>query len=943
MNFRITTLLFAVLLSTLWVFGLMLAYKKSAGDPGFIMPTLRAADPKIDHVIIETIGDKDAKPITMEFKLEGETWLHVVDKQKAKVEGNRIKQSIVDAITSAKADDSADTSKSKKTYGMDPPQMTIKLTGDVKGERKTWEFYVGKESVDRAFVYVNSSDRKDKVFAVSGIGMKGLLVKDPRYLRSKRLFDFDSDRVTEVHTKKAKDELKVKKDDELWKFIIPPLGPVGAFDTESEEKKKDFVPKEPGIASVKSLLTTIGNIRVEEDDDFEALGKPAELYGLAENKESMRIDVLTGDKKETLLIGKEVPKEFLRDRKGDFYYAKYPGDDGIMQISARWLEPVDKVLKEPGKLRSLDIAAFDASNADYIIVKQGKDEFKFYKTTKSEPRPFNPHEKFAPPPAEFEWHLFVGKDKQKANTQAVQKLLNDVLGKKRIEEFTDFAEADLKKRETEMGLESPAAEITVYLNAVEKKKEGDKDEKKEEKKNDKTKTEVGKDDPPKLNEKLKAVITLAIGKTDKETVHARRVIEDGKAKSWFTLKKEFVEKMLPAEGVQLAFADLALPTYAADDVIAVVLERTTDRGPEKFEFTRTTFQNRHFWHVKDGAGSVLANSENVSEIVNELSRGAAKKLIKKLDDKENLDKYGLTKPGVVVTVTTKKRELAPGAAARLVTMLGLGFISGLEVVADAVAQVHAEKGESFTLELGKDTSEEKDRPGTFAKHSGSKMLMLVPADLVTHIKKVDLRDRATVMYNQPQLEALYKASVAFNPHGILMFASPHFTGAVHNFDVDTIKEVRIESRTPAEFRSYQFVRDAKDKEKDKDKPWAWTDKSSLKEFQLDSEKVNQFVKDFAKLKTAERFAVYVLPKDAKAAQESLDTFKLGPKDFTAKLELVTEDGKTITLTIGMNQMPFGFYAHSSAWSETVFFVAPSSVAPLLSGPGQFAKERFAGN
>ena len=235
------------------------------------------------------------------------------------------------------------------------------------------------------------------------------------------------------------------------------------------------------------------------------------------------------------------------------------------------------------------------------------------------------------------------------------------------------------------------------------------------------------------------------------------------------------------------------------------------------------------------------------------------------------------------------------------------------------------------------------------------MLLLVPAHLVRQIKEMDLRDRVTATQYQPELEALYRANTAFNPFGVLMFASPHFTGQVHNLDVDKIKEVHLVIRTPAERRSLDFIRNPKDKEKDKDKPWTWTNVTApkIEEFQLDSEKVNQLVKDFAKLHVENpRFAEYSLPpKDAKdpKAPDPLAEFKLTPEECTVKLDLVTEDDKgkvsTVTLTVGMNpsQLNLGYYARTSLWGDVVFFLPRSKIQPLLEGPSQFAKERFTGN
>src|ERR1019366_1460243 len=118
-----------------------------------------------------------------------------------------------------------------------------------------------------------------------------------------------------------------------------------------------------------------------------------------------------------------------------------------------------------------------------------------------------------------------------------------------------------------------------------------------------------------------------------------------------------------------------------------------------------------------------------------------------------------------------------------------------------------------------------------------------------------------------------------------------------------VKEIRLSVRTPFELRSFAFEKHAKDK--------TWTDKSNLQEFKLDSDKVAQLVKDVAKLKT-DRFAAYTGGPRGE--------HKLGAKEANVKLDLTMDDGKTVTLVIGAKYQNLGYFANSSIWPETVFFV-----------------------
>jgi len=331
------------------------------------------------------------------------------------------------------------------------------------------------------------------------------------------------------------------------------------------------------------------------------------------------------------------------------------------------------------------------------------------------------------------------------------------------------------------------------------------------------------------------------------------------------------------------------------------------------------------WYIKDPlepTGAKLADNNKVQGFVMSLGKLEVKKWVRELSDKEDLEKLGLKTPGIVLSVQVKKPVPTANAAASLAGALVDPSI--LTAVFSVIAHRETDKGETITFEMGKETDNEKDKPGAFAKHSGSNMLFLVPTQMVDIIKKTDMLDRTAMFYTQPQVEALYKAGAAINSVNALLFASPHFSGMVHPIDADKVKEIKLEVRTPFELRSFNFVRAGKDK--------TWSDKSNLKEFHLDSDKVNTMLKDIAKLRS-ERFAAYT--------GGPRSDHKLSAKDATIKLELVMDDGKTLTLTVGAAFPGLGYFANSSLWPETVFFVPGTLVDPLMLGARAFAKERSA--
>src|SRR5438309_1484868 len=182
MNLRTTSLFFALLLTMLWVFGLMIAHKKAAGDTSLLFPKL--ADIKIDKVVIEQSEKGETRKA--EFETIGDKWFLKDGKQKVRVDGFRI-ENIIKAIKEAKHDDTADVSKEPSHYGLDKPKIAVTLFGKQGDEDKTWEFFVGNESA--GVTYVNTGEKKDRVFAVSKRSMDNLAFKDPNYFRAKKIFE----------------------------------------------------------------------------------------------------------------------------------------------------------------------------------------------------------------------------------------------------------------------------------------------------------------------------------------------------------------------------------------------------------------------------------------------------------------------------------------------------------------------------------------------------------------------------------------------------------------------------------------------------------------------------------------------------------------------------------------------------------------------------------
>jgi hypothetical protein len=922
MNLRTTAWLFALMLSMLWLFGLMLAFKKNPLDKAAVVPTLQAArNVEIDKVVVERKPEgKEPQEFVFVKDKDGWRFSDPASKLAVKVESFRVDQ-IVSQIKNARRDDEADVSNNPSRYGLDNPKATIVLHGHTKaksddkdddadkdeekdqpagkespGKERTWRFFIGTDSPDKRYVFVNSSDEPQRVFAVLKSSVDALFFEDPNHLRSKRLFEFTDFTAKTVELKRGAQEVELKKgDDSQWRFVKPGMG---LADYEGPTPTKEAPAKTPE-GGVKGLLNAIIGLRVDADSDFVPLAKDnIAKYKLDEETAPIRIQVGSpNDKKEitkeTMLIGAQ---------ERGYYYARMAGDQGVFKLPEKQLEPIVSALKDPGQLRSIDVALIDAKKVDAVVLKSGGEETKLWH------------------PEGKDWKIQIGgAEAKKAAEPAITKLLDTLQGKRQIKRFHD--DADAKKIDAELGLDSPVLEVTLYTEALDKpadkkddKAEAKKDEKKAAKQEEKK--DAAKADGFNLKKDVKPAVTLKFGKADKDTVPVLRMTPDGLT-ARFAVPKSVLDAALPPEGA-LAFLDAALPSFEPSEVVRLEL----DRAGKKVELEKGTGPQADRWIVKtaqDVAGQNLADPGRVEVLYKTLGHLAAKKWIKRLDAKANLDEYGLEKPDLVATVQLKKQRITPAAAMSALGMLsGPVELRGLVTAAAFAANQQSDKGEAVVIKFGKESAD-KD---VFARHSGNDLLFVVSPDLVRMVRELDLRDRTMLLAMENAVAAGVVGAPAALPVSGLMALSPHATATITDIDPAKVKEIRLAVRTPYELRQFAFGR--KDKE--------WVDQSSLMDFTPDAAKVQQFVENMSRFRADRWIALGGGPKTDQ---------KLDAKSFTAKIELITEDGRTATLTVGTRLDRFGYFGHASTWPESVFLVQFERVEPLLRGIAWFAKERVA--
>jgi hypothetical protein len=942
MNLRTTPLLFGLLLGILWLFGLMLVYKKGAVDENLILPTMAGADVKIDTVIIK-YGDskKEKENEELVFSQQNDLWYLLQNDMKVRVENFRI-DNLIREIKDAKRYEEERTQDNLASYGLPPaatPPITVTLKGKRKDTDKEWKFYVGKGGGGDFTVYVNSSDRPGRAYPVLRSSIDALFFKDTADLRSKRLFDVVEPTVTSVLATDGKEALELKKVDNGWRFEKPAdMGFAGFESTGDDMPKKDdpfkkddlFKPKEKDAGGVKGLITAITALRVESEQDFEPIGaKKLADYGLNDGDETMRLALGSGSDKpekkdakkdekeekkdgnrEVLLIGKKVPR--TPGKKGeDQYYARMLVDQGVFRINKKMLDPIKDAVKDPKRIRSHDVVVYDPKKVDAVVVnitRASKDDKGKETTSKEEFKLVHPDDK--------DWQVAAAGDKtRKGGDKAILSFIEALEGKKEIKEFADG------KDDNWGGLKGPATtEISVYLESLEKDKDKKKDDKKgdrKDEKKDEKKDDKDKDALPAFKKDAKPFVKLIIGTVDREQkiAHVKRVLGDG-TESRFTVPLAYVEKLQLDHG-PLAYVDSALPSQSVGEVAAIDIQR----GKEKIELDHmldSKFQSR--WTLKDvhdPYGGKQADTSKVLDLAKKLTSLTAKKWVRKDDP----DKLGLKDSQLVVTVYTKKddRLTVPGAGGLIGNMATPRLLPTIGAV---IANWQADRGDVVTLKFGKEIEENKEKL-VYVAHSGTDLVAVVPADLVKQLRDADLRDRSPVAHTQALINGTLIATAGHPPINALLLASPLVSGVVHSFDPAKVKEVSVTLRTKVELRSFTFKRIGKEK--------TWEEVSGTKEFQLDVDKVTQLLDQVCKLKT-DRFASFGGPTGDS---------KLTPKESMLRVELTFEDNSSVTLTIGAPFANLGYFAHSSYWPDAVFFVPTTLIDPWMHGASSFGKERAA--
>jgi hypothetical protein len=655
MSFRTTSLLFAILIVMLLIFGIAVQAPRQAGEQGYLFPKIaETPNLKIGTVVIEK-GRKEIRLVKTEsgWRLE-----EPPVKATARADDTKVDQ-LVDQIQHARRVEEAVVTRRRAEAGLEPPQLKVTLKEE--GAGREWTLEVGNQSADKLYAYVASSERPGEIMAVPVSSLENLFFKAPDEFRSRTLLDVtdtntNTVRLSKPAGKEKKEETKLalsKTASGLWVYKVP--AGYGAADFPGAPARKN-----PGV---RGLLDALGNARVADLKDFEPLGaKPLADYGLAAGHESLRVEVersaaLFGPKKgqtvkETLLVGNQVTiKGKGKKKEKEQYYVRLEGDDSVARLDAAKLKTVFDVANDPALLRSHNLTELARNTIDVVDLQWGPDLKNKLQFRKLDPTL---------------WKLYENGKSYKANATAVagdsDSLLAALHGKDQVQQFY--------KADEDFGFAKPTAKVELYVGGLEPKAPNQAKERETGTAKGTAKKEAKEKEGPERGLKKGAVpaVTLIFGKTDKGLVYVKRQSKE-LGVSVVSAPAALLEKIIPPEGA-LAFLDTSLPSFDTAKVVKLEL----DRGPagklivekpapakEKEKKTTRKEEKTPAWKLvepKDMPAGIGVNSAEVHRVLGTLAALHVEKWLQRVSPKDakTLAGYGLEPPDLRAVVTVKKDD-----------------------------------------------------------------------------------------------------------------------------------------------------------------------------------------------------------------------------------------------------------------------------------------------
>jgi hypothetical protein len=664
MNFKTTYILFGIVVVLLATLGVALVLEPvQPGESDYVLQSAHRKDTEIKPDQVTRVEISRTKPeaetLVFERDADGKTW-HVTKPYQLRADSSAVTGLIRDVLD-AQRDPMSDLPPSPANVGLDPPEQVVTLAKEGRDVKlNIGAVTAGTENQD---VYVSSSDSPKQGLPVKKSRLEGVFKKlndfrDRTLLASS---DFDIRTVKLSEGKKVPVEL-TKTSDAHWKYVEPPYGVAEMEGETPPPGAPNAADKAP--TGVRPLLTDLTNLRVDKTEDFVAddvsdkdLGKynldPAkdpvlrvEIEKTApakeeDKKEEEKKDENKGGPKVALLVG--VGKAV--DGK---YFARLDGESSVVKVAAKDVDPLSKLLDDPGAVRDRNLVRFETTKTpDAIEIKNGSGNFELFH---QEPKP---------------WELYRGDREVKADDKAIQDLTTQLTQKGIVRSFPD-SKTDLAT----LGLDKPSAVVSLWVDGLAKeepkeekakdKPEEKKDEKKDEKKTDKKdqKVDEKKDEKkpavPKLKEPQKPTVRLSFGRVDSNLVAVKR--EAGGETTVMKVPATILE--LVQKG-PLVYTDRALPKFNEGDPLQDVTKLFLTRNGVTTEITKDAKASApsEAWKIDKPANLAgrTADASAVEGIVRALDGLRATKLVTEKAEPDVVNhEFGLKTPTTRATVTVTK-------------------------------------------------------------------------------------------------------------------------------------------------------------------------------------------------------------------------------------------------------------------------------------------------
>jgi hypothetical protein len=696
MNFKTTFVMFYVLLGMLGLFALVLVLKGTTTDAGYVLPAFHSETAPVTLADVTAVEIAPRDGTRRVFIRRDDGW-HLKSPE-IRLEGHQVNQLLREVTEARREEEEEDVVPGLKQAGLDPPEVVITLK---KGGSKEWTFNVGKQSpLKDGVAYVNSSERGREVIPIKKAALSNVLNFNLDDYRPKRLLDANpttTQALTLRDPGKGKEVVLRKNKAGSWYFVKPQYGPAEfepfLFALSGREKRS------PGV---RELLQAVDNIQVE---GFEPLGQddPGK-YGLEDSK-AVRIVVenrndspLRAEKKgnvqETLLIGKKVePKGRKPGTKKPpaEYYARLLSEKAVVRIGAKNLDTILETLAEQGeRLRSLKLTQLQPSDVDAIDIRNEHGLIRLRRDR-----------------AALTWKIsHASTGVRSAQGQVVQALLSALREDNQVKEFLD------RKKPADLGLDKPAATVSLWVGGLREEKPEAKDKKKGDKKG--TGAEKKADNFPSLDPKVadKPTVRLSFGSSTKDLVYVSREA-DGEVNRVAVPASLLTQ----VEKGPLAYLDRNLAPFVPTAVARLVLKRGTETLEAGWD------EKARQWKLKGAKVNTKADAANVQRLLTALAQLNIEKWVKVKPTKDDLKQYGLEDPSLTATVTTGKG--------------GKG-----------------QKVETFVFSFGNTTKLDDNRTGVYGLVTGTDVVFAIDQRLARELGETELRDRTVFPYRPAEVTDL---------------------------------------------------------------------------------------------------------------------------------------------------------------------------------------------